>query len=56
MIGRGAQRAEHDKQNADPEKIVDVTDKYQEMIEGSMDKLLWQAEMVGFGRLRGRIT
>lgn len=46
-------RTEHDKQNADPEKIIDVTDKYQEMIEGSMDNLLWQAEMVGFGPFKG---
>ena len=47
-------RAEHDKQNADPEKVVDVTDKYQEMIEGSMNNPVWQTEMLGFGPFRGK--
>lgn len=40
-------KAEFGKQNADPEKIIDVTDQYQQMVTNSLNNPFWQREMLG---------
>ncbi|BDF57909.1 hypothetical protein CE91St36_07260 [Christensenellaceae bacterium] len=40
-------KAEFGKQNADPEKIIDVTDQYRQMVTNSLNNPFWQREMLG---------
>ncbi|MEA4854621.1 MAG: hypothetical protein VB082_10180 [Christensenella sp.] len=47
-------KAEFGKQNADPEKILDVTENYQKMLEETSKNPFWPFELVGFGPFKGQ--
>ena len=47
-------KAEYAKTQADPEKVIDVTDRYQEMVSGSLNNLFWPFEMLGIGPWKGQ--
>lgn len=46
-------KAEFGKQNADPAKIIDVTDKYGQMVTDSLNNPFWQTEMLGIAGNKG---
>lgn len=47
-------KAEYAKTQADPHKVIDVTNKYQEMVDGSLKNPFWPFEMLGFGPIKGQ--
>lgn len=46
-------KTEFAKKQAEPEKVIDVTQRYGTMVEQSMNNPFWQTEMLGFAGQKG---